>query len=76
MTRGMQLPYYAYVTAFLQTDLFLVTFSFVKERQFRSSDAVTSISISWLVIALPWESNSEEIISKNKSVYENAVTGI
>ena len=27
-------------------------------------------------MALPWESNSEEILSKNKSVYENAVTGI
>ena len=27
-------------------------------------------------MALPWDSNSEEILSKNKSVYENAVTGI
>ena len=74
MTRSMQLPYHAYVTAFLQTDLFLTNFSFVKERQFRSSDAVTSISVSWLVMALLWGSNSEEILSKNKSVYENAVT--
>ena len=110
---------------------FWYTFSFVKERQLRSSDAVASIDgrdpfnqnsnrsdrekrtsskvgpvfsklfrldrtdplsfgpkfpeilvewiapdVLWLVMALPWESNSEEILSKNKSVYENAVTGI
>ena len=46
----------------------------MKERQFRSSDTVTSISTLWLVMALPWESNFEEILSKNKSVY--AVTGV
>ena len=34
------------------------------------------ISFLWLVIALPRESHSWEIRSKNKSVYENAVTGM
>ena len=48
----------------------------MKERQFRSSDVVRSISVLSLVMALPWESNSKEVLSKNKSVYENAVTGI
>ena len=38
---------------------FSYTFSFVKERQFRSSDAVTSISVLWLVMALPRESHSK-----------------
>ena len=42
---------------------FWFTFFCVKERQFRSSYAVTSISVLWLVMALPWESNSEEILS-------------
>ena len=46
----------------------IYTFSFVKELQFRSSDAVTLISFLWLVIARPRES----IRPKNKSVYENA----
>ena len=52
------------------------TFPFVKERQFRSSDAVTSISVLQLVMAIPRESHSKEIRSKSKSVYENALTGI
>ena len=55
---------------------FYCTFSFVTERQFRSSDAVTSISFLWLVMAFPWESHSRKIRSKNKSVYENVVTGM
>ena len=37
---------------------------------------MTSISILWLVMTLPQESNSEGILSKNKSVYENAVAEI
>ena len=41
----------------------------MKEGQFRSSDAVTSISFLWLVIALPQESHSREIRSKNKSLW-------
>ena len=48
----------------------------VKERQFQSSEAVTSISFLRLVMALPRESHSREIRSKNKSVYENAVMGM
>ena len=73
MSRRMQLPYKAYVTAFLQTDLFYLVW---KERQFRSSDAVMSISFLWLVMTLPGESHFREFWSKNKPVYENAVTGI
>ena len=38
---------------------FLYTFSSVKERQFRSSDAAMSISVLWLVMALPRESHSK-----------------
>ena len=41
-----------------------------------SSGSVTSISFLWLVMALLRESQSREIRSKNKLVYENAVTGI
>ena len=43
---------------------------FVKERQFRSSDAVTSISFLWLVVALPRESHSREIcdLKINRSI--------
>ena len=55
---------------------FYNTVSSMKERQFRPSDAVTSISFLWLVMALPRESHSREIRSKNKSVYENGVTRI
>ena len=46
MSRSMQPLYKAYVTAFLQTDLPLAYLFFCesKEGQFRSSDAVTSIS--------------------------------
>ena len=44
MSRSLQLPYQAYVTALLQTDLFLV--------------AVTSISVLWFIMALPRESHS------------------
>ena len=40
------------------------------------SNAVTSIDVLWLVMALPRESHSKKIQSKNKSVYENAVTEI
>ena len=50
--------------------------SFGKERQFQSSDAAMSINYLDLVMALPRESHSREIGSKNESVYENAVTGI
>ena len=32
MTRSMQLPYEAYVTAFLQTDLFLVDLFFCERK--------------------------------------------
>ena len=52
---------------------FYDTFSFVKERQFRSSDAVTSINFLWLLLALQRESHSREFRSKNQSVYENTV---
>ena len=52
---------------------FKYTFSFVKERQFRCSDAVTSISFVWLVMALSREPHSRQIRSENKSVYENVV---
>ena len=45
----------------LATPILSLTFSFVNERQFRSSDAVTSISFLWLFIALPRESHSREI---------------
>ena len=55
---------------------FQYTFSFVKERQFPSSDAVMSISFLWLFMALSRESHSMQIRSKNKSVYENFATGI
>ena len=44
-----------------------------------SSGSVTQwrqISFLWLVMALPRESHSWKIRSKNKSVYENAVTGM
>ena len=46
----------------------------MKERQFRSSNAVTSISVLWLGMAHPRE--SKQIRSKNKSVDENAVAEI
>ena len=46
----------------------------MREMQFRSSDAVTSNSFLRLVMALPRESRSIEIRSKNISAYENAVT--
>ena len=45
----------------------------MKERQFRSCDAVTSIDFLWFVTAFPRESHSRKIRSKNKSVYENTV---
>ena len=72
MSRNMQLPYYAYVRAFLQIDLFLLW-------KKASSSPLTQwrqISFLWLVMALPRESHSMEIRSKDKSVYENAVTEI
>ena len=65
------------VTAFSQTNLFLVPFSSVKERQVRSSDAVTSISVLWLIgHGTPTGVSFKVIRSKNKLVYENAVTEI
>ena len=45
----------------------------MQERQFRSIDAETAISFLWLVMALPWESHSREIRSKNKPADENIV---
>ena len=36
--------------------IFMYTFSFLKERQLLSSDAVTSIGFLWLVMAPPRES--------------------
>ena len=63
MSRRMQLQYKAYVTAFLQTDFFLEFLFFCV--QWRSD-------VNWF----PWESHSREIRSKNKSGYENAVTGM
>ena len=42
MTRSLQLPYWAYVTAFLQTDLFLDYLFRKKQRQFRLVDPMTS----------------------------------
>ena len=65
MSRSMQLPYLAYVTAFLQTYLFLVYLSL--------SVCLEYVS---LVMTLPRGSYSWEIWSKNKSVNGNAVTGI
>ena len=50
ISKSLQLPYKAYVTAFLQTDLFFAHLFFWEKRQFRSSDAVTSIRrlLVWL----------------------------
>ena len=42
MTRSLQLPYWANVTAFLQTDLFLDYLCRKKQRQFRFGDPMTS----------------------------------
>ena len=42
MTRSLQLPYWANVTAFLQTDLFLDYLCRKKQRQFRFADPMTS----------------------------------
>lgn len=56
MSSGMQVPHQAYVTVFLQ-----YTVSFLKERQFWSSDAVKSISLLRLIVALLRESHSWEI---------------
>ena len=42
MTRSLQLPYWAYVTAFLQTDLFLDYLFRKKQRQFRFGDPMAS----------------------------------
>ena len=72
MSRNMQLPYYDYVTAFLQTDLFLVYLFFCERRQFRSSDAVTTISLFWLAMALPREAHTREIRwkSRGKNIVE------
>ena len=42
MTRSLQLLYWAYVTAFLQTDLFLDYLFPKKQRQFRFCDPMTS----------------------------------
>ena len=61
----------AVVTAFLQTDLFLV-----HQWKKGSSGPVTSIIFFWLVMALPRGSHSREIRSKNKLLYVNAVTGV
>ena len=44
MTRSLQLPYWAYVTAFLQTDLFLDYLFRKKQSQFRYGDPMTSAS--------------------------------
>ena len=63
------------LSAFLQTSIFHISF-LLKEKQFRSGDAVTSISFLWLVMALPRGSYSREIRSKNKWLYENPVKGI
>ena len=54
---------------FYRLNYFCYTFSFVKERQFRSSDTVSSVSFLWLLMALPSESHSWEIRSKkNRSM--------
>ena len=68
MNRSLQLPYLAYVTAFLQTDLFLVHLFFCEREVVPVRQLV---SCDWF-----WHSRGSLIRSKNKSVYENAVTEI
>ena len=75
MSRSLQLPYQAYVTAFSQTDLFLVHLFFCERK---------TVPVQWrgdvnqcLVIGYGTPTGvSFKVDSKNKSVYENAVTEI
>ena len=73
ISRGMQPPYVPMSRHFYRVIHSSIPFLLWKKKQLRSSDAVTSITLWWLVMALPRESYSREIRSKNRSVYQKAL---
>ena len=61
---------------FTDRSIFRLPFPWKNKGSFGSVTLWRQVCLLWLVIGLLWESRSREIQSKNKSVSENAVTGI
>ena len=68
MSRSIQLPYEAYATAYLQTDLFLEYFFFCERKTLpaQSRNGGKLASCDWSCTGVSFM----EILSKNRSVYE------